>query len=356
MKDGGAHVKGLFKEIVRRLEGGRSLVLATIIDSHGSTPRTAGSRMIIDPDGSIWGTIGGGRLEAEVMARASAMFTGDAVHLLSFDLNDGRDVQDLDMICGGRVMVLLERLDPQTGVRRWWQRVNDLMAAGGKATAVGELPAGSAAAKGLARHLVEGAGPLPAILPPELNTHPEAPGAKNNALRIVAVGARRFLIEPIVDRGTVFLFGAGHVSQQVAAFLAPLEFGCVVLDDRAEFANTRRFPTADEVLVPASFQSAMAGLSIGPSSYVVILTRGHHHDETVLAQALATGAGYIGMIGSRRKRDTIYAHLRERGVAQAALDRVHSPIGLAIGAETPAEIAVSIVAELIAERAKRDRL
>ena len=346
-------MKGIFREIARRLESGLPLVLATIIDSQGSTPRTAGSRMIIDPDGSIWGTIGGGRLEAEVMAKARSMFAGEAVHLLPFDLGNGPGTQDLDMICGGRVTVLLERLAPETGARRWWAQANDLITAGGRATAVSELPVASASAIGLTRHVVEISGPLPATIPAELQDHLKATGGKNRSLRIAAVGDRRFLIEPIVDRGTVFLFGAGHVSQQVAALLAPLEFACVVLDDRAEFANIRRFPTADEVIVPASFETCMAGLPVGPSSFLVILTRGHHHDETVLAQALATRAGYIGMIGSRRKRDTIYAHLREQGVAQAALDRVHCPIGLAIGAETPAEIAVSIVAELVAERAKK---
>jgi xanthine dehydrogenase accessory factor len=105
--------------------------------------------------------------------------------------------------------------------------------------------------------------------------------------------------------------------------------------------------------VLASFEAALDGIGIGQGDYIVILTRGHLHDRTVLAQALKTDAGYIGMIGSRRKRDAIYTSLLKDGFSQADIDRVHSPIGLAIGAETPEEIAVSIVAEMIRHRASK---
>jgi len=121
----------------------------------------------------------------------------------------------------------------------------------------------------------------------------------------------------------------------------------VVLDDRSEFANQERFPKADELRVLDRFENAFSGLSADSNSFLVILTRGHSHDRTVLAQALRTQAGYIGMIGSHRKRDTIYQSLRDEGFTNADLDRVHCPIGLDIGGETPEEIAVSIVAEMI---------
>jgi xanthine dehydrogenase accessory factor len=127
----------------------------------------------------------------------------------------------------------------------------------------------------------------------------------------------------------------------------------VVLDDRPEFASSERFPRAEQIKVIPSFPQAFEGLEIDRDGYVVIVTRGHLHDKTVLEQALKTDAGYIGMIGSRRKRDLIYRELLTKGFSQAELGRVHAPIGLAIGAETPEEIAVSIVAELIQVRAGR---
>jgi xanthine dehydrogenase accessory factor len=151
----------------------------------------------------------------------------------------------------------------------------------------------------------------------------------------------------------VYLFGAGHVSLQVARLAKIVDFHTVVLDDRHEFANRERFAGADDIQVLSSFEEACGDLDIDADSCLVILTRGHLHDKTVLRQALGTQAGYIGMIGSRRKRDLIYTALRAEGFSAGDLNKVHCPIGLAIGAQTPEEIAVSIVAELIRFRANR---
>jgi xanthine dehydrogenase accessory factor len=151
--------------------------------------------------------------------------------------------------------------------------------------------------------------------------------------------------------GTVYIFGAGHVARQLARLTKMADFYTVVLDDREEFANRRRFTNSDEIVVLESFEAAFEDRAFDSHSYIVIVTRGHSHDKTVLAQALQTTAGYIGMIGSRRKRDIIYQKLLAEKFSQADIDRVHCPIGLDIGAETPEEIAVSIVAELILKRA-----
>ena len=144
-----------------------------------------------------------------------------------------------------------------------------------------------------------------------------------------------------------------HVALEVAAIAERVGFRTVVLDDRAEFANRERFPHS-EVIVLESFD-ALPELLIDDNSYIVIVTRGHLNDGRMLEFALNTDAGYIGMIGSRIKRDLLYKNLMENGYEAGALAAVHSPIGLNIGAETPAEIAVSIVAELIAVRAGKER-
>ncbi|MBN1689677.1 MAG: XdhC family protein, partial [Dehalococcoidia bacterium] len=130
-------------------------------------------------------------------------------------------------------------------------------------------------------------------------------------------------------------------------------FAAVVLDDRAEYANRERFALPAEVIVLKSFENCFEGLQIDDDSYVVIVTRGHVYDKTVLAQALHTKAGYIGMIGSIPKRDAIYRALLADGFTAQQLEKVHCPIGLKIDTETPAEIAVSIVGELIAQRAQK---
>jgi xanthine dehydrogenase accessory factor len=167
-------------------------------------------------------------------------------------------------------------------------------------------------------------------------------------------GNQRFLIEAVRPGYSVVVFGAGHVSQQVVPLCENVGFQTIVLDDRPEYACQKRFTGQTEVVVLDSFDN-WNGLTIDAGSYIVILTRGHIHDKKVLAQALRTQAGYIGMIGSRRKRDKIYQALREEGFSQQDISRVYSPIGLDIGAETPAELAVSIVGELIKVRAAQEK-
>jgi xanthine dehydrogenase accessory factor len=158
------------------------------------------------------------------------------------------------------------------------------------------------------------------------------------------------LVEPLMAASFLYVFGAGHVSKQIVPLANLVGFHVVVIDDREEFADPGFFPAAKEIRY-LPFEGAVERLAIDEASFVVIVTRGHIHDKTVLAQTLKTGARYIGMIGSTRKRDIIYQKLLEEGFTQQDLDRVHSPIGLDIGAETPEEIAVSIVAELIKTRA-----
>jgi len=131
-------------------------------------------------------------------------------------------------------------------------------------------------------------------------------------------------------------------------------FHVTVIDDRAEFANHERFPEADTVIVDG-LETVFDQLNVTVASYIVILTRGHLYDQGVVEKSIATKAGYIGMIGSKRKRNLIYQSLLENGIAQEALDRVCSPVGVPINAQTPEEIAVSIVAELIQKRASGNK-
>ncbi|MCJ7605271.1 MAG: XdhC family protein, partial [Dehalococcoidales bacterium] len=160
----------------------------------------------------------------------------------------------------------------------------------------------------------------------------------------------RVLLEPVRNVTTLYCFGAGHVAQPTARIAAMAGFRVVVMDDRAEWADTERFPEAHEVKVIEDYRSVFKEYEFGDEDYIVIVTRGHQYDHVVLEEALKTGAGYIGMIASRRKRDAVFQLLRARGVKGEELQRVCSPIGLDIGAETPEEIAVSVVAELIKKR------
>ncbi len=157
------------------------------------------------------------------------------------------------------------------------------------------------------------------------------------------------VLEPLQGRPHLLIFGGGHVSRYISRTAALSGFRVTVIDDRKEYANAERFPEADRT-VAVEFHDAFNHVTVGPSTYIVIVTRGHRSDEEVLEGAVRTPAKYVGMIGSRRKVLTTYEHLLARGVPIDSLRRVHAPVGLEIGAVTAEEIGVSIVAELIRVR------
>lgn len=335
------------KTICDILESGENVALATIISHMGSTPRTSGSKMLIKKDGSIVGTIGGGIVEAEVIKDASGLFANPKPRINTYNLSAREDIESMDVICGGILNVLIELLDSSS-----LPVFKNLLAAMEKREKViltGEL--GEKIEK-IQRSIISGNTVTGNLALNDEGIHAITNSADTRLPVIVELKGRQFLVEPHFAEGDLYIFGAGHVGQELAYFANRVDFSTIVLDDREEFCNHMRFPSADELIVLKSFETAFQSLTITPDSYIVIVTRGHSHDRTVLAQALKTNAHYIGMIGSKKKRDTVYAALLESGFTQKDIDRVHCPIGLEIKAETPSEIAASIVSELIHVRAK----
>ena len=284
------------------LERGEELVLATVVSKSGSAPCLAGSKMVVHRDGSSLGTIGGGVLEAEGQRRAGEVFRTGVSQLFTFDLS-GRDAASMSMICGGRVEVFLERIDAGPVNLQVFRHLREALHNGEKCFMVTDLGLAGDDIRQIDRCLVKPDGTVAGAFP-----HPEQwlsvlaeRSHRSTYPVLVTLEERRFLVERCYIPSTVYLFGAGHVSQHVAELAGKVSFQTVVLDDRAEFANRERFPTASEVRVIDSFADCCAGLEIGRDGYVVIVTRGHTHDRTVLEQALRTDAGYIGMLGSRKK-------------------------------------------------------
>jgi xanthine dehydrogenase accessory factor len=165
---------------------------------------------------------------------------------------------------------------------------------------------------------------------------------------LICGGTLEVFVEPILPQPTLYIFGGGHVSMALANAASKAGFNIGVIDDREQFANLERFPMAQEVYT--TFEDAYEKIKPNASSYLVIVTRGHRDDMRVLAWAVKTEARYIGMIGSKRKVLSVYKALENDGFAPELFERVHAPVGLDIGALTPEEIAISITAELIAER------
>jgi xanthine dehydrogenase accessory factor len=342
------------RTVCEKLGNGSSLVLVSIVSLQGSSPRHRGTKMVVDEQGKSYGTIGGSLLEATVINDAVAVLSEKQSRLMSFDLN-GYSAYSKDMICGGKAEILLdfipgskENLDLFTALHDTIRTGRDLYFL----TAYRDYS-----------HFVEVLGHT--LFTPngkaignyswkdsDLDVFKsESKGLSSTT--VLKLADIRVVIDPIKKIETLFCFGAGHVAMPTAHVAAIAGFRVVVVDDRADYVNTERFPDADELCIINDFNHALKGLTIDADSYIVIVTRGHAFDRVVLAEALKTKAGYIGMISSRRKRDAIYQALMDEGVSKDALARVHSPIGIPIGGETPAEISISIVAELISERYKK---
>lgn len=246
----------IYQEVVRIRDKGEEAALVTVVSASGSTPREEGAKMVVRPDGSILGTIGGGSVEAQIISEAIEIIHKGRPQLLRYRLKEG---EELGMICGGDIEVF---------------------------------------------------------------------------------------VEPILPEPTLYIFGGGHIALALAKMAKLVGFKIVVIDDRPEFANPQRFPEAEQTLA-IDFIKAFSRLKIDKSGYIVIVTHGHKGDEVVLQGALGTKAKYIGMIGSKTKNKTVFSHLRAKGISQELLDKAYTPIGLRIGAQTPEEIAVSILAEVI---------
>lgn len=344
----------IWQEMVNTLSKGESLVTATVFNTAGSAPRTAGAKMLVKGDGSIVGTIGGGRLEGEVRELAGKVFKTKKPYIKAFQLT-GADAAEMDMICGGKGEVLLDYIDGEDKLNlEIYQGILDVFLRKEKAWLI------TAVSKRNNEYRQQCLVKKDGTLLGSLDCDPDfleklIKGPAKITIHSQVWEDRRLLIEPIRNTGTVFIFGAGHVAQQIAPLAERVGFKTVVLDDRKEYANKERFPES-EVILLSSFSEPLPPLDIDEDSYLVIVTRGHLHDKTVLEQVLPKDVAYIGMIGSKRKRNMIYQALKEeKGFTDEDFKRVYSPIGIDILAETPEEIAVSVVAELIKVRAEREQ-
>jgi len=348
-------MKQLFSEMAALVARGESFVLATVIRRNGSAPRGTGARMLVRQDGSTLGTVGGGMLEAQVERLAGTVQREHQAIVRGFEFS-GKDAATMDAICGGQVEVLLEWVDASDpAMCELFMALNAALSNRQKVWLVTELPAEGAPqaqcpGEAAIHALVQRDGGLTGSLPPGLDVESVI---ETRQASLVQVEQKTYSVEPLDMAGSVYIFGAGHVSRSLAEFTKAVGFWTVVLDDRAEYACAERFPSADRLIVVESFAQALQQIAVDGDSFLVIVTRGHLHDQTVLAQALRTPAGYIGMIGSRRKCKLTFDALRQQGYSEADIQRVHAPIGLPIAAETPEEIGVSIVAEMIQARARK---
>lgn len=326
------------------LQGGEDLVLCTIVASSGSTPRGSGAKMAVFADGSTLGTVGGGAVEYESIKLAKQALAERTTFTHGFNLSPNQTA-DIGMICGGQVVVYVQFFS------------------GGDASAVGLFRAIAALfserkSTWLITQISEGGVRQMGVYSREDGMRFLEGTDERDVLPLVppravlSRGEPAYYVEPLTTAGLVYIFGGGHVAQELVPAIARVGFAPVVFEDRPDFARGELFPDAVRTIV-GTFSDIGKSVTITCDDYVIIMTRGHQADFEVLRQALLTPATYVGMIGSRTKIASTQRRLIEAGIPESELTRIHAPIGLPIQGETPVEIAVSIAAELILHRAQR---
>jgi xanthine dehydrogenase accessory factor len=355
-------MESLFEKLTDCVQSGRKVALATVISRKGSLPMSKQAKMLVFSDGSIMGTIGGGSLEARVIREAQYVLNNERAKIVAIELTADQ-IEAEGLTCGGIVSILIEYFAPQIDLTMLHALTK--LYTGSQSAVVATL-----FHEGVARKMI-----IPADGTQIGTIGDEAANAQIGQIARARIGKEyhetvsldvsaetarelgifpdtqlRVFLESVLPVPTAYLFGGGHIAFHLSKILPLIGFDFVVIDDRQAFANADRFPEAKVCLVH-EFAQVFDVVSFHPdASYVIIVTRGHQSDLSVLEQALRTDVKYIGMIGSRRKIHLLFQRLREQGVSQAVLDKVHAPIGLEIGADTPEEIAVSIAAELIKVR------
>lgn len=347
-------VKYLSEIILKGLKSNEAMVMASIVIMEGSAPRGSGTKMVIADAGRNYGTIGGGKLEAQVISDSGGVLKEQKSKFIEIDLT-GTDTNSEDMICGGKTVILLDRFAPTDGNKKLFSLMNTHIAEGKSFYLVTAYTEDEVSMDVLGHSLFFSDGRTEGddvIEPAALGTIREELHNMSSTT-ILTVRDRKYIVDPVRRTKTLYCFGAGHVAVPTIHLATMVGFNAVVIDDREEFANKGRFPEADRVVVIDDYNRGLESFDIDADSFIIIVTRGHRFDREVLQHAVKTKAGYIGMISSRNKRDSVYRALLADGLAtEEELEKVHSPIGLAIGAETPEEIAVSIVGELIYERGR----
>ena len=312
--------------------------LATVSRHRGSLPMAQDAKMLVTADGR-WGTVGGGCMEADVTRQAIAAADAGKPQLVRHTLN-ADEAGDIGLSCGGTVELFLEPLVHSTEMAWLYGAVARAIAERRSATVITGLDWTGGPRKTVTT------GEQTVVVGDGFGGVAGGTQKTGSAFVDEALGA---VIEPVERMPRVIIFGAGHVGAEIARLAARAGFYVVLTDDRAEFANRDRVPEAHEIVVD-DFRAVLDRLQLDEDDYVLATTRGHSYDAQIVERTAASPARYVGMLGSRRKRAVIWDALERAGASREALDRVHVPIGVEIGADTPAEIAVAVVAELIKVR------
>ncbi len=342
----------VFRETLKELQAGRPCVLASVVSTRGSTPQKPGAKLLIRQDGSGAGTLGGGCVEGNIWYLAKTLLdSGEGAVTTTYALNEDIAARD-GLICGGGMQVLI---DPIRNPALFLPLLDEILQAFAGERAVALCTLTKTGGHGLlepgSKLLVREDGSFSGSLGgTELDLQAgKAAGAllaQGAGTSLPVFGGIEVLVETFVSPPMLILMGGGHVNKALAPMAKKVGFRVWVIDDRPEFANPDRFPEADGTIA-RDFLEAFSQLKVSRNTYVVVGTRGHRDDDRALEAAARSPAGYLGMIGSKRKVLLIFQELMKRGIPSKRIAEIHAPIGLDLHARTAEEIALSIAAELM---------
>jgi xanthine dehydrogenase accessory factor len=349
-------VTDLYSRIAELVRADQPFALATVVRTQGSTPQVVGARMVVtgDEHGRAAGTLGGGCVEADAMIAARGVLSSGGRSLRAYELTEDL-AWNTGLVCGGTMWILVERGDDALRAKgEWMLDALARAAAGGPPMAVVTRFARKGRALEFAgRAFAEADGRLVGSLGDaaidERASESAALQIRHGTPRLVSIDDDTdLLIEPVASRPRLVIAGGGHVARAIARQALLLDFDVTVIEDRPEFADPARFPGVS--VVEGDVPAAIASFDYAWNSYLVVATRGHKLDAGCVLAAAGTSVRYIGLLGSRRKTILIADMLREAGIEEARLDAIHAPVGLDLGGRTPAEIALSVMAEITQER------
>jgi xanthine dehydrogenase accessory factor len=318
---------------------GRGVALATVARTWGSSPRPAGSKLVVNDATEFVGSVSGGCIEGAVIQEAlEVMATGES-RVLEFGVSD-ETAWEVGLACGGKVSVFVEAVAPEAG-RGIPRALLEALVAARRA----RRPVALITPLDGSPHRLVAIEPA-AAEPPDPLAATVAEAARRDQAELVETAGGAVLVEPHLGPLRLIVVGAVHVAQPLAEMAALAGFAVTIVDPRRAFATAARFP--GQRLVVGWPDVAVAELAPDARTAVVTLTHDPKLDDPALIAALASPAFYVGCLGSKKTHGARRERLGQAGVAEAALDRLHGPVGLRIGARTPPEIAVSILGEIIA--------
>ncbi len=347
----------LFEHIEKLAKVEKRVAMATLVATRGISPKKEGAKMWVGEEGRILGSVTiGGCVDARVIAESEKALSSFEPRLLQMDLAD-EDAWEIGFSCAGNLDVLIEPLDladPRSNLLNLYRAARAAVDQGKCAVLV--TPLKETSSKLL---VLEDGEPLGTLGDPGLDREAGATALELIQKRTsctVSLRADSALVEVFFEvhgpPPTLIVFGAGHISMPLVKLAHDMGLKTVVVDGRPRFATRERFPDVDGLLIGIPSEIARA-LSYTSSTFVVLTAHDYKYDLPVLKTVLQTGAAYVGLLGSKRRGKAIKEFLKESGMDQKLLDRLHVPTGLNIGAETAAEIALSILAEAVAIKAGR---